>query len=37
VGSLSEQGAKGHVLSQSPVHGAVLHHRTSTLQDATQT
>lgn len=35
--ALFQQGAKGHVLAQGPVHRPVLHHCLSALQDATQT
>lgn len=35
--ALLEQRAKGHVLSQSPVHRPVLDHVTTALQNTTQT
>lgn len=35
--ALTEQRAKGHVLSQSPVHHPVLDHITTALQNTTQT
>lgn len=35
--TLFQQGAKGHVLAQGPVHCPVFHHHLSALQDAFQT